>query len=309
MSMIKFKNVTQQFGNGTVAFEKLSFKVNDGEVLLITGPSGSGKTTVMKLILREHQPSEGEVYFQGKALSNLSSKKVPHHRQKIGVVFQDYKLVDDLNVWENIALPLYIQNQNQDDVESRVTDLLKLVELPHKALMFPKQLSGGEAQRISIARALATGPDLIFADEPTGNLDKETGERIVDLLLKINKLGTTLLLATHDPRILSKLKAKQINLTKYQEAEIKEEKEEDEDDTEIEVEDQDKKNPDKESKKEIELEAKPEPEIKEEKKQDKNNKGQASQSDQAEKNKKSVFGRLFGKEKKDSTEKPASPKK
>ncbi len=215
--MIKFQTVTKKFPNGTVAFENLSFDVDPGEMVMITGPSGSGKTTIMRLIIREYAPTEGEIEFDDQPLNRIKNRDVPKHRQKIGVVFQDYKLINDLNVWENIALPLNIRHKSQQEIEERVTDLLKLINLTDKALMFPCQLSGGEAQRVSIARALATGPKIIFADEPTGNLDKATSQKIIDLLTKINKLGTTLMLATHDQFVLDYLQAKTIDLTRLTE--------------------------------------------------------------------------------------------
>jgi len=212
--MIRFKHVTKVFPDGTIAFENLSFDIDDGELALITGPSGSGKTTVMRLLIREYQPNQGEVEFDGKSLTTIKANYIPRLRRKIGVVFQDYKLIEELNVWENIALPLFIKKEKQANIEERITDLLKLVELTDKALMFPRQLSGGEAQRISIARALATGPKVIFADEPTGNLDKKASLHIIKLLKKINELGTTLLIATHDQMIMNELDVKKIDLEK-----------------------------------------------------------------------------------------------
>ncbi len=217
--MIKFQNVTQCFANGTLVFEDLSFAIEGGEVALITGPSGSGKTTILNLLIKEYQPTKGEIYLDSQLISQLPANRLPQHRRKIGVVFQDYKLIEELNVWENIALPLSIQGEKIEDIEERVTDLLKLVELTEKALVFPKQLSGGEAQRICIARALATGPSIIFADEPTGNLDFKTSQHILDLLIKINKLGTTLLIATHDPQIIEAVDTKRIKLSPSQEKE------------------------------------------------------------------------------------------
>lgn len=203
--MLKFSNVSKIFGN-TTALDNLNFGVDDHDFLLITGPSGSGKTTLMKLLIREYLPTKGEIYYLGNPLNKLPRRQIPQHRRQIGVVFQDYKLLPDYNIWENIALPLYIANKSETEIEQRVTDLLKLVKLTDKALAFPSQLSGGEAQRISIARSLATGPKLIFADEPTGNLDPAISLEIAELLQKINQLGTTVLLATHDQVILDYLK-------------------------------------------------------------------------------------------------------
>ncbi len=211
--MIKFKKVTKKFGNDNVAFADLNFDIESGEMVAVTGPSGSGKTTIMRLLIREYVPSSGKIIFDGKNLKKIKKRQIPQHRRRIGVVFQDYKLIEELNVWENIALPLNIKGKKKADIEHRVTDLLNLVGLEDKALMFPRQLSGGESQRISIARALATGPKIIFADEPTGNLDPKTGTHIIKLLKKINKLGTTVLLATHDSYILNKFNLRQIDLT------------------------------------------------------------------------------------------------
>lgn len=202
--MITFKAVTKQYGEDDIALDSLSFDVAPGELVFITGASGSGKTTLMRLLTLETLPSAGEILFEGTALSEIPTKHLHLHRRKIGVVFQDYRLLPELNVWENIALPLFVAGKPESEVAERVTDLLRLVQLTDKALLFPSQLSGGEAQRISIARALASGPEVIFADEPTGNLDPETAHHIAELLIKINELGTTLLFATHDQSFLEK---------------------------------------------------------------------------------------------------------
>ena len=213
--MIVFSSVSKSFGDNKTAIDNFSLKVKEGDFLVITGPSGAGKTTLMKLMIKEYDPSEGEITFEGKKINELKDSEIPELRRKIAVVFQDYKLIQDLNVWENIALPMNIAGKSQKEIEERVTDLLNLVELTDKALYFPNQLSGGEAQRISIARALATSPKIIFADEPTGNLDSETSLRITRLLKKINQLGTTLLFATHDDLVLKELaKEKTIKLSK-----------------------------------------------------------------------------------------------
>lgn len=202
--MISLVHVSKKFGD-SAALTDVNFEVEKGELVLIIGPSGSGKTTLMRLLIKEYEPTEGEIMFDGEPLAKVRGGKVPHHRRRIGVVFQDYKLLPEMNVWENIALPLSIIGKSQAETESRVTDLLKLVGLADKAMLFPSQLSGGEAQRVSIARALATGPGIIFADEPTGNLDPETSLSIAKLLRQINRLGTTLLLATHDSTVLTAL--------------------------------------------------------------------------------------------------------
>lgn len=202
MSSIVFKNVSKQFDE-TFALEDISFSISPGELVMVTGPSGSGKTTLMRLLMREYTPNSGEIMFDEAPLSRISPRNLHHHRRKIGVVFQDYKLLPELTVWENIALALSIIGATNSDIERRVTDLLDLVSLTDKAFLFPAQLSGGEAQRVSIARALSTAPKVIFADEPTGNLDAEVSENIIKLLKKINDLGTTVLVTTHNHDVKS----------------------------------------------------------------------------------------------------------
>lgn len=202
--MIRFNQVTKQFDQSS-ALHGVSFSIDPGELVLITGPSGSGKTTLMRLLTKVLEPSSGEIEFDGQTLTQIRPNRVHLHRRAIGVVFQDYNLLPDLNVWENIALALSIIGKDETETEQRVTDLLELIQLSDKAFLFPSQLSGGEAQRVSIARALAPAPKVIFADEPTGNLDPQTSDTIARLLAKINELGTTLLLATHDTGVLDRL--------------------------------------------------------------------------------------------------------
>lgn len=208
--MIIFSDVSKTFGTQETAIKHFSLQINDGDFLVITGPSGTGKTTLMKLLIKEYEPSEGDIELDGEKYSQLRKNQIPELRRKIGVVFQDYKLIKEMNVWENIALPIYIQGKKDREVEERVTDLLNLIGLTDKAHLFPNQLSGGEAQRVSIARALACGPKIIFADEPTGNLDAEASLAITHLLKKINQLGTTLLFATHDNLVLEELAKEKI---------------------------------------------------------------------------------------------------
>lgn len=311
MSIIAFKTVTQQFPNGTVAFSNLNFTVDPGETVLITGPSGSGKTTIMRLLIGEYQPTKGEILFEDQPLSKAYRHHLHLHRRQVGVVFQDYKLIEELNVWENIALPLFIKGECQDTVEERVTDLLKLVELTDKALVFPRQLSGGEAQRISIARALANSPKVIFADEPTGNLDIDNSRHILKLLTKINKLGTTLILATHDPVIIDELEAKRIDLADYHQDETTEESSKEtetkkEKAKKIEIADNDKEDNSKKTKKSSDK--KPEEAKKVEKKKDdleKEQKKEIEKNDDSQKKKKTGF---FSFLKRNKTEKKDSDK-
>lgn len=204
--MLVFEQVTKQFAEDSFGVKDISFEVVPGEFLFVTGPSGSGKTTLMRLLTKEYTPTAGDITFEEFNVGTLKNSQIHKLRRRIGVVFQDYRLLNDLNAWENIALPLAIIGKKQHEIEERVTDLLKLVELPDKAMLFPRQLSGGEAQRISIARALATGPSIIFADEPTGNLDEQSSLKIARLLHKINDFGTTVVFATHDPHVLDEFK-------------------------------------------------------------------------------------------------------
>ena len=228
--MIVFSSVSKSFADKPTAILDLNLEINEGDLVVITGSSGTGKTTLMKLLIREYLPTSGEITFENASLSQCKNSEIPALRRKIGVVFQDYKLIEEMNVWENIALPLYISGKKDEEIESRVTDLLNLIGLADKASLFPRQLSGGEAQRVSIARALSTAPKIIFADEPTGNLDKEATLRVTKLLKKINELGTTLLFATHDQLVLDELRDKKtIHLEKKEqevEREIKVEKKE-----------------------------------------------------------------------------------
>src|SRR5579859_2202272 len=212
--MITFADVTKKFGLGSPALENISFQVERGEFVFLTGPSGSGKTTLLKILTKEYTPTKGDVEFEGSWLSKLRGSQVHKHRRKIGVVFQDYRLLPELNVWENIALALQIIGKKQHEIEERVTDLLELVQLTHKAYDFPSQLSGGEAQRVSIARALATAPEVLLADEPTGNLDPQTTLMIASLFNKINELGTTIFFATHDLSILATFSHRRLHLDK-----------------------------------------------------------------------------------------------
>lgn len=211
--MIVFKNVTKQFFNGTYGLKEASFRVDAGELVMVTGPTGSGKTTLMRLLTKEYEPTEGEIIYNQTPLAEIRGHLLPQHRRQIGVVFQDYRLLSDYNVWENVALPLMIARKSSEKIERRVADLLELVGIADKSELFPRELSGGEAQRVGIARALATAPPVIFADEPTGNLDQDTARSIIKLLQKINELKTTVLIATHDVVVMELLKeARRLNL-------------------------------------------------------------------------------------------------
>lgn len=212
--MIRFNNVSKDFGGDALALDSITFEVGDGEFVFLTGHSGSGKSTLLKIITKEYLPTSGDLEFNAVSLNSIKGRKIHKHRRQIGVVFQDYRLLPELNIWENIALPLEIVGKKKHEIEERVTDLLELVQLSNKAYVFPSQLSGGESQRVGVARALATAPTVLLADEPTGNLDPENTMIIAKLFHKINELGTTILFATHDENILSNLPHRRLHLEK-----------------------------------------------------------------------------------------------
>lgn len=198
MPIITFDHVTTNYGVGEDTLSDVSFSIEPGEFIVISGKSGAGKTTLARLLMREITPVSGTIEFDGEQIADIKKSKLHFHRRNIGVVYQDYKLLPELTVSENIALALHIAGKDKQEIENRISDLLQLVQLPDKGNLFPSQLSGGEIQRVAIARALANGPRLLFADEPTGNLDRETGKHIVQILKKINSLGTTVLMSSHE---------------------------------------------------------------------------------------------------------------
>lgn len=196
--MITFDAVTKVFGNGTRALDNVSFELEPGEFVLLKGESGAGKTTIVRLMLKEFEPTSGLIKIDGDNLARITARNTPYLRRKIGVVFQDFKIIFDRTVAENIQLALDILGLDPAVTQARLEELLELTGLVHKKHDFPVQLSGGQLQRVIIARALAGQPKILFADEPTGNLDAETAVAIVDLLKDINEQGTTVIMATHD---------------------------------------------------------------------------------------------------------------
>ena len=209
--MIVFKNVTKDFGSIN-ALHDVSFEVKTGEFVFLTGPSGAGKTTILKMILRETLPDTGKVLFDNTEISEIPPKDVPFLRQQMGIVFQDFKVLPERTVTENVEVALAVSDAPEEEWESRVKHVLKLVGLGSRARLFPSQLSGGELQRVSLARALVINPKLILADEPTGNLDWKTAEGIMELLEKINKEGKTIIMATHHEGIIKHAKHRVIEL-------------------------------------------------------------------------------------------------
>lgn len=209
--MLKFISVSKQFGD-IKALEDVSFRIDEGDFVFLTGPSGAGKTTLLRLLIHEYPPTSGEIYFGDWQVHNLRKREVPHLRQAIGSVFQDFQLLDYRTIRENIEVPLAVKKISRNEWDDRVEHVLRLVGLEDRIDLFPSQLSGGEQQRAVIARALVVNPDLIFADEPTGNLDWETTEQIMELLQKINDEGKTIIVTTHNKAIVDKMKKRVIEL-------------------------------------------------------------------------------------------------
>jgi len=196
------------------ALDNISFTINNGEFIFLVGPSGAGKSTIIKLLIREELSDAGEILFNGKNIREFTQKEMPDLRRKIGVVFQDFKLLNSKNVFENVSIALEVVNSSETEIKSIVPNVLNLVGLTDKILSFPKQLSGGERQRLCIARALAHEPDVLIADEATGNIDPDASQEILDLLGKINSLGTTVIMATHDERMVDQMKKRVLRLDK-----------------------------------------------------------------------------------------------
>lgn len=201
--MIIFRDVTKKYGAGEPVLAGVNFKIEKGHFAYLIGPTGSGKTTIFRLIINDLSPTEGEIILDEWNLSKLSKSKVPELRRKVGVVFQDLKLLNDRTVLENIILPLDFTNTSEKEARRLAEEILKEVGLAGKEDMFPAQLSGGERQRVAIARALVFNPEIILADEPTGNLDSKTSFQILDILKGINKRGTTIFMATHNDKLIS----------------------------------------------------------------------------------------------------------
>ena len=212
--MIKFLNITKIYPPDILALKDASLEIKPKEFVLITGKSGAGKTTLLKLILVEEKPNQGKIFFEGQDLCKIRTGDLPQLRRKIGTVFQDYKLLFSKTVYENIAYVMEVMGADENEIKRDVSQILDIVGLENKAQSFPAQLSGGERQRTAIARALIHRPDIILADEPTGNLDPYNTSDILRLLLKINELGTTVILATHDKEIINSLKKRVITLDK-----------------------------------------------------------------------------------------------
>lgn len=212
--MIYFDNVTKKYSTGEPSLSEITLSIAQGEFVTIVGHSGAGKTTLTKLILSEERPTEGTVFFESTDIHKLSNNDLTNLRRKIGVVFQDFRLLSNKTAYENIAFAMEALGKGDDEIQENVPHVLELVDLSNKAFSFPHQLSGGEKQRLAIARAIITQPDLIIADEPTGNLDPINTNEVVSLLKKINDLGTTIILATHNRTVVDQVKKRVITLEK-----------------------------------------------------------------------------------------------
>lgn len=205
MSIIRFENVSKTYPGGFMALENIELVIERGEFLSIVGHSGSGKSTLLKLIYAEERPTEGCVYFNDRSVSAIKQKHLPYYRRNIGTVFQDFKLLPQKTAFENVAYALEVSDEPQEEIDDLVPEILEIVGMADKAHKYPRQLSGGEQQKICLARAMVRKPKVIIADEPTGNLDPVATWEIVQLLLKINSMGTTIILATHNKEIVDKL--------------------------------------------------------------------------------------------------------
>jgi cell division transport system ATP-binding protein len=212
--MISLQHVTKTYRNGVTALEDVSVEIDKGEFVFVVGPSGSGKSTMIRLLLKQEEATHGQVFVAGKNLAKVTSFKVPHLRRNIGTVFQDYKLLQDKTAFENVAFALEVIGKPKHVIDQRVPEILEYVGLGDKLNAYPDELSGGEQQRVSIARACVNRPLVLLADEPTGNLDPNTSVDIMRLLDKVNRIGTTVLMATHDQAIVDAMRKRVIELDK-----------------------------------------------------------------------------------------------
>jgi len=210
--MIRFNRVSKQYAGLVHALSEVTVEIKDGEFVFLIGPSGAGKTTFLRLLIRDLLPTEGSIHVDSWQVETLPPPKVHLLRRKIGTVFQDFKILSDRTVFENVALGLEILGKKPQEIESRVSDVLELVGLSTKKNSFPRELSAGEMQRTGIARAMVGGPSILLADEPTGNLDPDTSAEILDILQEVNKIGTTIVMATHNANIVNEFKKRTIAL-------------------------------------------------------------------------------------------------
>lgn len=208
--MIQMKNVSKIYDNGVEALSKVSIDIGKGEFIFVVGPSGAGKSTFIKMLLLQERPTKGKIILYGQDLMELREREIPYLRRSMGVVFQDFKLLANKTISENIAFALEVIETPRREIRRRVNNVLDLVGLSAKARVLPNELSGGEQQRVAIARAIINNPPLLIADEPTGNLDPDTSHEIMELFTRINQKGTTIIMATHDRDIVNRMKKRVI---------------------------------------------------------------------------------------------------
>lgn len=210
--MIAFQNVSKTYGSSTTALEDVSFRINPGEFVSVVGRSGAGKSTIIKLLIGEEKPTKGRVFFGQYEVNRLQDRDLPALRRHIGIVFQEFRLLPMKNAYENVSFALEVAGRPQSEIDELVPQVLDMVGLSDKMANFPHELSGGEKQRVAIARAMVHRPEVIIADEPTGNLDPLNTWDVIDILIKINELGTTMVLATHDKEIVNQLERRVVTL-------------------------------------------------------------------------------------------------
>lgn len=208
--MINFFNVTKQYAQNTTALSNINIKIDKGDFAFLVGPSGAGKSTFIKLLLKEVEPTSGKILIDGVDITNLSQRKIPHLRRKMGVVFQDFRLLPNKTVYENVAFAMEIIEATPKEIRRKVPMILSMVGISNKAKKYPAELSGGEQQRVSIARAIVNSPAVLIADEPTGNLDPDTAWEIMKLIKQVNRRGTTVVMATHAKEIVDMMQQRVI---------------------------------------------------------------------------------------------------
>ncbi|MEO0097608.1 MAG: cell division ATP-binding protein FtsE [candidate division WOR-3 bacterium] len=210
--MIEFDNVSKTYQNKWTALSSVSFKVERGEFIFITGPTGAGKTTILKLIYAEELPTIGKVIVNNKNVASLKKKEIPFYRRNIGIIFQDFKLLSDRTVYENLEFVLKAIDMKGDEIREKIVRTLTRLGLVHKKDCYPYQLSGGEQQKVAIARALVKDPEIILADEPTGNIDEEASKEVINIFKEINLMGTTVIMATHHSELPQILKKRRLHI-------------------------------------------------------------------------------------------------
>lgn len=210
--MIRFEKVYKKYNNGVVALEDINLKISKGEFVFIVGPSGAGKSTLLQLLSKEEEPTRGSIFFENKNITKLSDRKIPFHRRKLGIIFQDFRLLQNKTVYENVAFALEIVGESSKEIKRKVPIVLSLVKLSDRANSYPNELSGGEFQRVAIARSVVNNPKVVIADEPTGNLDQNTAMEIMQIFDEINKRGTTVIMATHAMGIVNQYNRRVISI-------------------------------------------------------------------------------------------------